>query len=64
MQKKHKKSLKTAESQGIAKDKRTIEEGTQRIKTQEEFTKRAMEAAIQAQDVEKTSCRTTSSCKN
>jgi hypothetical protein len=51
--KKAQEKLKTAESQGIAKDKRTIEEGTQRIKTQEEFTKRAMEAAIQAQDVEK-----------
>jgi hypothetical protein len=51
--KKAQEKLKTAQSQGIAKDKRTIEEGTQRIKTQEEFTKRAMEAAIQAQDVEK-----------
>ena len=33
--KKAQEKLKTAESQGIAKDKRTIEEGTQRIKTQE-----------------------------
>ena len=51
--KKAQEKLKHAESVGITKDQRNIEEGTARIKTQEEFTKRAMEAAIQAQDVEK-----------
>ena len=51
--KKAKEKLKHAESVGMTKDQRNIEEGTARIKTQEEFTKRAMEAAIQAQDVEK-----------
>ena len=51
--KKAQEKLKTAESLGITKDERNIQEGSARIKTQEEFTKRAMEAAIQAQDVEK-----------
>ena len=51
--KKAQEKLKHAESVGMTKDQRNIEEGTARIKTQEEFTKRAMEAAIQAQDVEK-----------
>ena len=51
--KKAQEKLKHAQSVGMTKDQRNIEEGTARIKTQEEFTKRAMEAAIQAQDVEK-----------
>jgi len=51
--KKAQEKLKHAESLGVTKDQRNIEEGTARIKTQEEFTKRALEAAIQAQDVEK-----------
>jgi len=51
--KKAQEKLKHAESVGVTKDQRNIEEGTARIKTQEEFTKRALEAAIQAQDVEK-----------
>jgi hypothetical protein len=51
--KKAQEKLKHAESVGMTKDQRNIEEGTARIKTQEEFTKRAMEAAIQANDVEK-----------
>jgi len=45
--------LKRSETLGVQKDERSIKEGDARIKTQEEFTKRAMEAAIQAQDVEK-----------
>ena len=45
--------LKRSEILGLQKDERSIKEGDARIKTQEEFTKRAMEAAIQAQDVEK-----------
>ena len=45
--------LKRSETLGLQKDERSIKEGDARIKTQEEFTKRAMEAAIQAQDVEK-----------
>jgi hypothetical protein len=45
--------LKRSEVLGLQKDERSIKEGDARIKTQEEFTKRAMEAAIQAQDVEK-----------
>ena len=45
--------LKASQTLVSTKDKRMIEEGAARIKSQEEFTKRALEAAIQAQDTEK-----------
>ena len=45
--------LKASQTLMSTKDKRVIEEGAARIKSQEEFTKRALEAAIQAQDTEK-----------
>ena len=43
--------LKRSETLGLQKDERSIKEGDARIKTQEEFTKRAMEAVLGVVDI-------------